>query len=110
MGIWGIHENPWETAFHHFSGLSTQSVFAHQGVRQTSEPVCSEVGPEVLRCVSALTEARMREWHNDPSAKPEGMSMPPETQELCGSQPSKVAFNTLSNQIHLACQALQGDS
>eukprot|EP00435_Cladocopium_sp_Y103_P028250 s493_g7.t1 len=30
---------------------------------------------------SALT-ARMRDWHRDPSAKPEGMSMPPETQEL----------------------------
>lgn len=30
---------------------------------------------------SALT-ARMREWHREPSAKPEGMSMPPETQEL----------------------------
>lgn len=30
---------------------------------------------------SALT-ARMREWHREPSALPEGMSMPPETQEL----------------------------
>ena len=26
----------------------------------------------------------MREWHREPSAKPEGMSMPPETQELLG--------------------------
>ena len=26
----------------------------------------------------------MREWHREPSALPEGMSMPPETQELLG--------------------------
>eukprot|EP00434_Breviolum_minutum_P005130 symbB.v1.2.004524.t1/scaffold257.1/size249567/5 len=50
-----------------------------------------------LNNIQSALSARMRKWHKDPSSKPEGMSMPPETQELL-DYCTEVGIEELANE------------